>query len=605
IPKERKSDSTSMTVQVTPSMAVTMLDALPYLIDYPYGCTEQTMSRFLPAAITAKTLSDLKLDAETGMSRAFGGIVAEHADKTHPKGKKSLDELSEMTKQSLDRLYDFQHGDGGWGWWKGGESDHFMSAYVLWGLCVAKEAGIDIRADVMNRANDYLDKELVEEERNADMQAWMLHACAAYVSLPDHAAMTEFQHTAIENLWKQKDRLNAYTRSLFALACHDLHDDEKAKTLVENLENGVKKDDRPDASVIIGPMGAKNPAVMATAHWGEDGVWWRWSDGPIESTAFALRAMLAIDPKNELIEPVTNWLVKNRREAQWSNTRDTAIAILALNDYLKASGELNTNLEYEVQVNGKTVASKKVTPADVLSAPSEFAVDSSLIQDGMNSVRIVKKSGDMNAPIYFAAHAEFFSLEEPVPASGNEIFVRRNYYKMVPKPTLLKGVTYTRMPLQDGGEVNSGERVEVLLTIESKNDYDYLLFEDNKAAGMEATEVRSGGNLAARELKSGAVKGNFGAGDREGGKLANDLAVTDVTEYTNRSAGVYEELRDRHTALFISHLPQGVWQIRYELRAEIPGTFHALPVVGHAMYVPEIRANSTEERVTIHERVEQ
>jgi uncharacterized protein YfaS (alpha-2-macroglobulin family) len=61
LPPERKTNSTSLTVQVTPSMAVTMLDALPYLINYPYGCTEQTMSRFLPAAITAKTLRDLGL----------------------------------------------------------------------------------------------------------------------------------------------------------------------------------------------------------------------------------------------------------------------------------------------------------------------------------------------------------------------------------------------------------------------------------------------------------------------------------------------------------------------------------------------------------------
>src|SRR5207237_879586 len=59
LPRERKAGTTTLTVQVTPSMAVTMLDALPYLIDYPYGCTEQTMSRFLPAVITAKTLKDL------------------------------------------------------------------------------------------------------------------------------------------------------------------------------------------------------------------------------------------------------------------------------------------------------------------------------------------------------------------------------------------------------------------------------------------------------------------------------------------------------------------------------------------------------------------
>ena len=77
---------------------------------------------------------------------------------------------------------------------------------------------------------------------------------------------------------------------------------------------------------------------MGTAHWGEDGIYWRWSDGGVEATAFALRALLAIDPQNKLIEPVTNWLIKNRRGAQWNSTRDTAIVVLALNDYLRASG---------------------------------------------------------------------------------------------------------------------------------------------------------------------------------------------------------------------------------------------------------------------------
>src|SRR6185295_9252315 len=67
IPAERKRESTTLSVQIAPSMAVTMLDALPYLIDYPYGCTEQTMSRFLPAAITRKTLKDLGLKPENIM----------------------------------------------------------------------------------------------------------------------------------------------------------------------------------------------------------------------------------------------------------------------------------------------------------------------------------------------------------------------------------------------------------------------------------------------------------------------------------------------------------------------------------------------------------
>src|ERR1051325_4371498 len=85
------------------------------------------MSRFLPAAITAKTLRDLQLDPETAMSRVFGGIEQSTAAATHPKGRRGLDQLGEITRQSLERLYNFQHADGGWGWWKEGESDHFMT----------------------------------------------------------------------------------------------------------------------------------------------------------------------------------------------------------------------------------------------------------------------------------------------------------------------------------------------------------------------------------------------------------------------------------------------------------------------------------------------
>jgi uncharacterized protein YfaS (alpha-2-macroglobulin family) len=60
-------------------------------------------------------------------------------------------------------------------------------------------------------------------------------------------------------------------------------------------------------------------------------------------------------------------------------------------------------------------------------------------------------------------------------------------------------------------------------------------------------------------------------------------------------------LRDRKVALFIDKLPEGVWEIRYDLRAEVPGKFHALPVTGQAMYVPEIRCNGAEVRINVAE----
>ena len=644
LPHERKDGSTSLSIQVTPSMAVTMLDALPYLADYPYGCTEQTMSRFLPSVITAKTLRDRGLEPEDVMGRAFGGIETNFATATHPNGKKNLEKLNDMTEAGLKRLYDFQHSDGGWGWWKEGDSDHWMTAYVVWGLSLASDAGVSIKEDVLRRAVKYLDEHLVEEEESPDMQAWMLHAYSVYILPHKHTSSLQgkFITKAEENLWKRRDDLNAYTRALFALAEHNLDNSERAKILVENLENGVKRDDRPDTSILI-TSNSQNPTsnseqVMGTAHWGEDGIYWRWSNGGVEATAFALRAMLAIDPTNQLIEPVTNWLIKNRRGAQWNSTRDTAIVVLALNDYLRASGELKAKVEYEIFVNGNSIARKKISGADLFNAPSQFTADPKLIQDS-NSIRIVCKSG--NTPIYFAASAKFFSTEEPITPAGNEIFVKREYYKLAGRPTLLKGLVYDKVPLRDGDTVDSGERVQAVLTIEGKNNYEYLLFEDLKPAGLEAVEVRSGDSLYARELKSGAVERKFSetnsattsrtfvvkSGDtlskiarangtsvtalREANHLSNSrvkigqkiiipaLAPVPESDYTGRTRWVYQELRDRKVALFIDKLPEGVWELRYDFQAEVPGQFHALPVLGQAMYVPEIRANSAELRINV------
>jgi hypothetical protein len=640
LPHERKADSTSLTVQVTPSMAVTMLDALPYLINYPYGCTEQTMSRFLPTVITAKTLRDMNLQPENVMGRVFGGIETNSAAATHPDGKKNLDEMNKMTQASLDRLYDFQHGDGGWGWWKEGGSDNWMTAYVVWGLSLARDAGVEIKQDVLRRGAQYLDEHLVDEEENPDMQAWILHAYSAYIIPYKHNSglLGRFTGKAGDNLWNRRDQLNAYTRALFALAENNLDNFARAKILVENLENGVIRDDRPDQSVLIGNNSAPtNSTILGTAHWGNDGIYWRWSDGGVEATAFALRALLAIDPTNELVEPVSNWLVKNRRGAQWNNTRDTAIVVLALNDYLRASGELKADASFKVFVNGSQIADRKINAADIFNAPSQFAIDPKLIQD-TNEIRIVSSGNDNRAPaLYFSAHAKFFSTEEPIALAGNEIFVKREYYKLAGRPTLLKGYVYDKEPLRDGESVTSGDRIETVLTVEAKNNYEYLLFEDLKPAGFEAVEVRSGENLYARQLMASAVARKFGttsiheikpgeslsvlakaygvsvaeieqanpgANPRRlpiGGKLTIPAtqSAQDMSGYTGDERWVYQELRDRQVALFIDHLPQGVWEIRHDFRAETPGQFHALPVVGQAMYVPEIHCNSAELRINV------
>jgi uncharacterized protein YfaS (alpha-2-macroglobulin family) len=120
---------------------------------------------------------------------------------------------------------------------------------------------------------------------------------------------------------------------------------------------------------------------------------------------------------------------------------------------------------------------------------------------------------------------------------------------------------YKRHLLENGAHLKSGEQVEVELIIDSKNDYEYLVFEDMKAAGFEPVEVRSG--------------------------------------YTGNEMGAYVEFRDRKVTFFMRRLARGRHSVTYRLRAEIPGKFSALPTRGYAMYAPELKANSDEIKLVI------
>ncbi|HEX8409120.1 MAG TPA: alpha-2-macroglobulin family protein, partial [Thermoanaerobaculia bacterium] len=182
LPRERR--ATDLTVQVAPSLATTMLDALPYLIDFPYGCTEQTMSRFLPAAIVARTIEKLGL----GRARIAGK------------------DIDAVTRAGIARLFDMQHENGAWGWWKEGPDDPFMTAYVVWGFSIARDGGIPFDRARVDAAARWLDQQLVQRASEND-RAWLLHALAAWDRTPSANATRTF-----DDVFKNRERLNSYSR---------------------------------------------------------------------------------------------------------------------------------------------------------------------------------------------------------------------------------------------------------------------------------------------------------------------------------------------------------------------------------------------------------
>ena len=280
-----------------------------------------------------------------------------------------------------------------------------------------------------------------------------------------------------------------------------------------------------------------------------EGYWWWWYGSEIETDAFYLKLLARTDPRGELAPRLVKYVLNNRKHGTyWNSTRDTAFCIEALADYFRASGEDRPDMTVSIALDGQSRKQVKITPADLFTFDNAFVLQGKELEAGSHTVSFLKEG---KGPLYFNAYLTNFTLEDPITRAGLEIKVDRKIYRLVKDDKTVetaggrgeavgqKVERYRREVLAEGATLKSGELVEVELEIDSKNDYEYLIFEDFKAAGFEAVEVRSG--------------------------------------YNGNNLGAYVEFRDERVAFFARTLSRGKHSLSYRLRAEIPGRFHALP----------------------------
>jgi uncharacterized protein YfaS (alpha-2-macroglobulin family) len=546
VPEKRRINETSMKVVLSPSTAATLMEALPYLIEYPYGCVEQTMSRFLPAVTVAKTLETAGVNLEELQAARktddFQKLKSRPWSYHRPAPVYSSAGLAYVVKAGVSRLEAFQHGDGGWGWWQYDKSSPWMSAYVVYGLTQAKAAGYAISANVIERGQAFLKSELSHIDQ-IHLANWMAFALAES-GAADKAILTK--------LYDRRDDLTLYSKALLSIACHEAGMKAEAKIMIENFENWVSKDE------------ANNQAWWKP--WSNQ--YWYWYNDKIETNAWILQAFLRVDPNNALVEPAVNWLVGNRKGTRWYSTRDTAFAIYALVEYMKSRDEFNPDVEVSVKLDGREVKKVHITRENLFTFDNTVSLFGDAVEGGERQITISRKG---KGKLFFSAFLTTFSLEDNIPASGNGIAINRTYRKKTEsvEKVVIAGVETERRsweyaPINSGDTVTSGDRIEVALAITSDNEYEYLVFEDFKPAGCETVALRSG---------------------RTWGTFVNNM-----------------ELRDEKVVCFVGYLAKGTNTINYDLRAEIPGNFGALPTKGYAMYAPDIRATASSFRIKIEDK---
>jgi uncharacterized protein YfaS (alpha-2-macroglobulin family) len=587
IPDKRLPEQTRVEVRYSPSVASAMVDALPYLVDFPYGCTEQTLNRFVPTVVTQRVLIGMGLDLKdvrdkrTNLNAQEVGDDAKRAadwKRNNPPNPGAAERnpvfdeavVAEMVRAGVTKLADQQLGDGGWGWFSGfGEQSWpHTTATVVHGLQVARDNDAALPAGVLERGVEWLSRyeaAQVQMLKNAPGQVnpWKDKAdnldAFVFMVLSDeqrpNAEMREF-------LYRDRTDLSVYCLAQFGLALANQEGQgDKLAMVLRNLRQYVVEDDENQTAYLRLPEGT---------------YWWHWYGTDTEANAYYLKLLAKTDGKGELAARLAKYLINNRKHASyWNSTRDTALCVEALADFIRASGEDKPDMTVVVSVDGKEAKRVKIDASNFFSFDNQLVLEGAGVEPGEHRIGFTRTG---TGPLYFNAYVTNFTLEDPIRKAGLEIKVRRRFYRLVPveKQVKVSGSrgqaldqkveAFKREPLKEGDALTSGDVVEAELEIDSKNDYEYVIFEDMKASGFEPVETQSGYN-------------------------GNDL-------------NAYMELRDERVAFFARTLARGKHSVAYKLRAEIPGKFSALPTRAWAMYAPELRANSDEDKLNIVDAAE-
>ena len=518
-------------VKLEPSLAAGMQEGLKYLEHYEWECVEQTMSRFLPNVLTYRALRELGIERPDLEPR-----------------------LAQMVGVGLQRITNQQKTDGGWGWWAADDSRPFLTAYVLFGLYHADEAGFLVDETVMSRAARYLQRQLRDPD---DLQEWELNQQAFMLFALAEAGQPDVGRTVA--LFDYREKLGHYGKAYLAMAL-GLVEEEGERSRIDTLLADLM------GEAILSATGA---------HWEEDTVDWWTMNTDTRSTAVVLDAFARLTPSPsqgegrggvEALAPnVVRWLMVARKAGHWETTQETAWALIALTDWMVASGELAADYSWQVLLNGELLGQGTATRENVGEAVELKANIAQLFLDRANALLLERlpPTADQTGEgrLYYTAHLRtFLPVEELEPLARGIVVARR--YEMADCAEDCPPVSQAQV----------GDVIRVKLTLVAPNDLHYLVVEDPLPAGCEAVDV---------SLKT--VSALYEGPDME---LAE--RPPEAPWWWNLWLPTHSELRDEKVGLFATWLRRGTYEYTYLMRASLPGRYLTLPSTAYEMYFPEV-----------------
>ncbi len=549
-----------------------LLEALPYLVNYPYECTEQTLNRFLSTGILTSLYDKYPQVARMAQALSKRETVLETFDAADPNRKMALEETpwletarggkdagmgaekvldprvaKAQRDSSLAKLIKAQTSLGAFPWWPGGPPSPYMTLYIVHGLSKALEFGVDVPKEAVARAFAYLHRHYLDEI----ISTLMAHDTGwEFVTFLNYTISNFPDASWTGSVFTDADRKRMLDFSF-------KHWKEHAPYIKGYLSLTLKRAGRvKDASLVWDSVmdSAKTTADGGTS-WAPEDRGWLWYNDTIETHAFALRTLMELKPADARSEGLVQWLFLNKKLNHWKSTRATSEVIYSVAYFLKKTGALGVRELVTAEACG-TKTTFIFEPDKYTGKKNQLVVPGEKMGTGPECATVrVSKEGKGLA---FASATWHFSTEKmPEKGDGDLFAVERTYFKREKK-----GEEVVLKPLAEGAPLAVGDEIEVHLSIRARHQAEYVHLRDPRPSGCEPATLTSG-----YKWDLGLVR--------------------------------YEEIRDSGTNFFMEWLPEGEYTLKHRMRCAMAGMFKAAPATLQSMYAPEFAAYSAGALITV------
>ncbi|MEH6536428.1 MAG: alpha-2-macroglobulin family protein [Psychroserpens sp.] len=568
-----------LTLEMTSNPAWYAVQALPYLMEYPYDCNEQTFSRYYANALashiansnpriqdvfnqwknTDALLSNLEKNQELKsiLIQETPWLRDAQSESEQKKRIALLFDLNKMNNelQSAKRkLKNGQMSNGAWPWFNGGRPNRYITQHIITGFGHLDKLDVTSSGDetqMIEKAIAYLDVEFVQEykdikkyNKNADLnkdhlsytQLHYLYMRSFFPQIKtskEVEEITAYYQTQIQKYWLSR---SLYAKGLMALVVDRMDDKTTSAKILKSLR---------ETSITSEELGM---------YWKANTGSWYWYQAPIETQALLIEAFSEIEKDIETIDNLKIWLLKNKQTNRWSTTKATTDAVYAL--LLQGSDWLSVTDMVDVVLGGKEIEPSKLENVKVEAGTGYYKTSwsSAEINSEMATVKFTKK-GDGIA--WGSLYWQYFEDLDKITSAETPLKLKKKLFKKTNTDT---GEEITEITSET--DLKVGDLVRVRIELRSDRAMEFVHMKDMRAAGLEPVNV-----LSKYKYQDGL--------------------------------GYYESTKDASTSFFFDYLPKGIYVFEYDLRVSNAGNMSNGITTIQSMYAPEFSSHSEGIRISV------